>query len=294
MKTFIARPGNGLVAALCASVLITASGAVQAQNLTVAGTVAIGTTTPHVKLHVVGGAIAAQAGSAQFVELWHDNAIIYGSSGGCCGSLRFGKADDVTAAGWVEQMRLSVAGNLGIGTVSPATKLDVNGDVSVGGVNTIRRDGTNAHLFPWGTGYSGNNVYFGAGVGGIPVYASAFNQFSSARYKKNLSDSNYGLKEVLRLRAKRYQYKGSDKPEIGLIAEEVVEVVPEIVSLDRQGRPDAIDYSKLSTVLLQGLQDLKSENDRLSASNVQLARRISRLEEQRTSQRLRSDKGDLK
>jgi hypothetical protein len=280
MKTFIARPGNGLVAALCASMLIAASGAVQAQNLTVAGTVAVGTTTPHVKLHVVGGAIAAQAGSAQFVELWHDNAIIYGSSGGCCGSLRIGKADDVTAAGWVEQMRLTVAGNLGIGTVSPATRLDVNGDVAVGGVNTIRRDG--------------NNVYFGAGVGGIPVYASAFNQFSSARYKKNLSDSNYGLKEVLRLRAKRYQYKGSDKPEIGLIAEEVVKVVPEIVALDRQGRPDAIDYSKLSTVLLQGLQDLKSENDRLSANNVQLAQRISRLEQQRTSQRLRSDKGDLK
>jgi hypothetical protein len=263
-------------------------GSAHAQNLKVAGTVGVGTTSPQAKLHVVGGAIAAQAGAAQFVELWHDNAIIYGSSGGCCGSLRFGKADNVGAAGWVEQMRLSTDGNLGIGTLSPQSRLDINGDVAIGGVNAIRRDGSNAHLFAWGTGYPGNNVYFGAGIGGLPVFANSFNQFSSARYKKNISDSTYGLKEVLRLHVKRYEYKGGNKREIGLLAEEVAEIVPEVVALDERGRPDAIDYAKLSAVLIQAVQDLENENDQLKSAAAhaksnddELARRVARLERER-------------
>lgn len=56
-----------------------------------------------------------------------------------------------------------LSGSVGIGTGSPASKLDVNGDVSVGGTSVLRRDGESAYLYPWGTGYADETVYVGGG-----------------------------------------------------------------------------------------------------------------------------------
>lgn len=56
------------------------------------------------------------------------------------------------------------AGSVGIGTREPAHQLDVYGDIGVRGVDAIRLDGTNAHLFPWSTGYADRTVHVGAGA----------------------------------------------------------------------------------------------------------------------------------
>jgi hypothetical protein len=57
-------------------------------------------------------------------------------------------------------------GNVGIGTATPASRLDVNGDISLNGVDAIRRDGNNAYIFPFGTQTANNNVVIGGGPGG--------------------------------------------------------------------------------------------------------------------------------
>jgi hypothetical protein len=57
-------------------------------------------------------------------------------------------------------------GNVGIGTANPASKLDVNGDISLNGVDAIRRDANNAYIFPFGTQTANNNVVIGGGPGG--------------------------------------------------------------------------------------------------------------------------------
>jgi hypothetical protein len=87
-------------------------------------------------------------------------------------------------ASWVATSNLhhdAFSGYIGIGTVSPDSRLHVSGDVHssgsfrsdnanilfAGGGNpgtsdvVLRRDGTTAYLFPWSTGYGNNRVSIG-------------------------------------------------------------------------------------------------------------------------------------
>jgi hypothetical protein len=56
-----------------------------------------------------------------------------------------------------------------------------------------------------------------------------------------------------------------------LIAEEVAKIYPELVSFDREGKPLAVRYDLLSSLLLNELQ---RQDDRIE----QLARRLAELE----------------
>ena len=53
----------------------------------------------------------------------------------------------------------------------------------------------------------------------------------------------------------------------GLIAEEVVEYFPELVSLDKSGIPKAVSYSKLPVLLLAEIQKLRKELEELKEKN---------------------------
>jgi hypothetical protein len=82
---------------------------------------------------------------------------------------------------------------------------------------------------------------------------------SSRRYKENIKD----LKEsnVLNLRPVSFNY--IDFPghgeQHGLIAEEVHEVMPNLVTYDKEGRPDSVKYHDLPIFLLNEIQKLKQE-----------------------------------
>ena len=58
--------------------------------------------------------------------------------------------------------------------------------------------------------------------------------------------------------------------QIGLIAQEVEELFPELVITDEDGIK-SVDYSKMVPVLVEAIKELKSENDDLKA-------RLERLE----------------
>jgi len=89
------------------------------------GNVGIGTSTPAIKLHVLDGHIAASTSDlAYFTQLWSGNAIIW-KSGSPQASLRFGSATDLNAANWSEKMRITDAGNVGIGTYQPSARLEI-------------------------------------------------------------------------------------------------------------------------------------------------------------------------
>jgi hypothetical protein len=82
---------------------------------------------------------------------------------------------------------------------------------------------------------------------------------SSARYKENIADSSYGLDAVLAMRPVTFTYKAEpDRHDVGFIAEEMVNVVPEIVAKDIDGNPDAISYDRLTSVLCKAIQELEA------------------------------------
>lgn len=100
------------------------------------GSLGIGTSNPQHILHVasagdnITASIAAgNSTSSNFVVMYSgrtgdaDQAIAYGSNT----NLRFGTSTTIAGTGWVERMRITSNGNLGIGTSTPSFVLDVTG-----------------------------------------------------------------------------------------------------------------------------------------------------------------------
>jgi len=74
-------------------------------------------------------------------------------------TLRYNGAD------WISNSAIQSDGTyVGIGTVPYASyALNVNQNIAINGTVVARRDGSNAYLFPWGSGYGTNSVYLGGG-----------------------------------------------------------------------------------------------------------------------------------
>jgi len=103
---------------------------------------------------------------------------------------------------------------------------------------------------------------------------------SSARFKTNVADIGTQSKDWLhRLRPVSFQYlpelgRGTQR-QFGLIAEEVAEVLPELVVNDENGKPYTIKYHVLQPLLLAEIQRLERERraqeDRIAEQTRELA-----------------------
>ena len=124
-----------------------------------------------------------------------------------------------------------LGGNVGIGTTSPNYKLDVNG--------------------------SGN---FTGSVNGL-----SFNTTSARRFKDNILtfSQTSALDRVIQLRPVSFDWKKDGRHDLGLIAEEVEQVVPEVVSRDPAGDIAGLDYSRLTALLIAAMQKQQSEIEEL-------------------------------
>jgi len=103
--------------------------------------------------------------------------------------------------------------------------------------------------------------------GGGPAIADGWDVYSSRRWKTNIRPLQNALGKVEQLRGVSYDLEKSGKHQIGVIAEEVGAVVPEVVSYEENGK-DArgVDYSRLTALLIeatkeqqQEIQELRSE-----------------------------------
>jgi integrase/recombinase XerC len=59
---------------------------------------------------------------------------------------------------------------------------------------------------------------------------------------------------------------GSAKKEAGLIAEEVNQILPNLVTKDKEGNPEGINYTKLTAYLIEAVKELKNELDSLKGT----------------------------
>jgi hypothetical protein len=92
--------------------------------------------------------------------------------------------------------------------------------------------------------------------GGNLTISGTFTEQSSIRYKENVRSIPSVSRKVEQLDAVSYNKIGSNQEEIGLIAEDVAELFPEVVKYDNEGRPDGVNYSRLSVILLKAVQEL--------------------------------------
>ena len=126
---------------------------------------------------------------------------------------------------------------------------------------------------------SGNisKAYIG-GVAGVTVANTAAvlidtvsNQLgtvvSSKRFKENIQDIGDASDIIYKLRPVKFTWKANPEfgVQTGLIAEEVQQVAPQLVAVDREGLPCAISYHELPVLLLAEIQKLRARIEVLEA-----------------------------
>ena len=103
----------------------------------------------------------------------------------------------------------------------------------------------------------------GLTVTGNVTCTGTFTETSSRRFKENIIDLEPTAEKVEKLRPVRYNKIDSEATEIGLIAEEVAELFPEVVTYNENGQPSGVQYQRLSVILLKTVQELTERINKL-------------------------------
>jgi Chaperone of endosialidase len=229
------------------------------------GHVGIGTSTPEYLLHVVSGGNAPGA--------------IFGEASASAGitSGVFGRSDSTSGAGVKGEARATIgttyggrfesdstqgSGVYGLATASSGTTYGVYGTtVSSTGIGVYGRaetvSGISYAVQGFCTSPSGFD-FFAAGAG------TNYGSTSSRRWKHNIEPISDPLHKLAQLRGVYYDWdkEHGGQHDLGMIAEEVGEVLPEIVQYEENG-VDAIgmDYSKMTPLLVEAVNALRAEID---------------------------------
>jgi hypothetical protein len=118
---------------------------------------------------------------------------------------------------------------------------------------------------------SGGLSCTGGGSFSGALAAESFNSTSSRKYKNNIRNLTNGLNIINNLRPVMFDWNDKDiKNDIGMIAEEVNEILPTIVYKNIKGEIDGLEYGKLVAVLTAAVKELTAEVQELKRQINQL------------------------
>ena len=86
--------------------------------------------------------------------------------------------------------------------------------------------------------------------------ATAFDSLSDINYKENINTVNNALNKVEQLRGVKFDWKESGNPSYGVIAQELEQVLPELV---HGNDPKTVNYNGIIGVLIEAIKELKIE-----------------------------------
>ncbi len=142
-----------------------------------------------------------------------------------------------------------IGGEVGVGTTSPSGKFAVQGTVFMNGLTTST---------------AGNAICQTTG-GQVVNAGNTTCTTSSRRFKTDIKPIDVGLNEVLKLEPKSYTRKEPTPSmptgkEVGLIAEQVEEVIPRLVEYEADGKtPRSVNYAEYTAVLTKAIQQLNDK-----------------------------------
>jgi hypothetical protein len=84
--------------------------------------------------------------------------------------------------------------------------------------------------------------------------AGVWTDASDISIKKDVVDIKYGLDAVLELKPRSYKMKNDDLEQVGFIAQEVEQVIKELVSTDNKGMK-GLSYGQLTAILTKAIQE---------------------------------------
>lgn len=115
---------------------------------------------------------------------------------------------------------------VGIGSTIPTSRLTVNGDVLVSGI----------------------------------VTCVDINSTSDENLKDNIKTFENALDIIQDIRGVRFEWKEDNRPSIGVVAQEIENILPELVT---DTTPKTVNYNGIIGVLIEAIKELKLEIDEL-------------------------------
>jgi hypothetical protein len=217
-------------------------------NLTTTGNVAIGTTVySDRQLNVKGGVNTSYAGVFESIDNTTDAYGLYGGADGNGGGNHFGVAGYAVGADR----------NYGISGFAS----DGDSNYGVRGIADDTTATTNYGVYGKATG--GDNNYSGYFWGGIVhvqgdiEYTGTITDISDGRLKENIQRIENALAKVERINGVYFNMKDTpEQTEVGVIAQDVKEVLPEAVSIvDREKGYLGVSYPSLIPVLIEAVKE---------------------------------------
>jgi hypothetical protein len=276
----IDTPGQERSALVFATNNVTTSGSHSSEKMVILpnGNVGIGTTSPSQKLDV-NGDIAVKGAS---VINRATAALTIGDIAGTDSVTNL----TLTTAGRNTEVFLDDSGNVGINTATPSYNLTVDSGTNDIGILTASSDsGSYVGFLDDSTstipkiGAVGNKLILDASqYVGIkrtdPSYALDVSgtiratgdviAYSDARVKENVETIPNALDKIKAMRGVGYNKIGEERRSIGVIAQEMLEVMPEAVHKDDSGMY-SVAYGNLVGVLIEAMKEQQAQIDELKA-----------------------------
>lgn len=136
------------------------------------------------------------------------------------------------------QVTITTAGNVGIGTTTPGYALQVTGS---------------------------------SGVGAVAYYYT-----SDIRLKKEVEPIQ-GLDNILKLQGVKFRWRSNDAPEVGLIAQDVEKVIPQLVRTSPVDGVKSVKYGNLVAPIIESIKEFFA---RWSTDSEEIHRQLATLKDQ--------------
>jgi hypothetical protein len=194
---------------------------------------------------------------AASLDLYGNGGRNYAIFTGGAGALGF---FDLTAGS--ERMRITSSGNVLIGTTTNGGyRLDVNGTARVNSADGFWVQSGSQYRQMYFDGFSTLYFWNGSNQSNLSS-AGAWVNASDASIKKDVTPIKYGLSDLMLLNPRSYKMKTDDLEQIGFIAQEVEQIIPEVVNSDNKGMK-GLSYGNMVALLTKSIQELKAELDTL-------------------------------
>jgi hypothetical protein len=160
--------------------------------------------------------------------------------------------------------QLGVVGGLSVtGSGATASTLNITGFSTISGALIVSGTGVTATTL----NVTGVSTFAGIATYSSPIFgtqasfigvvtATDFNSSSDINLKSNVQTFTNALDIVKDLRGVRFEWKETHKPSIGVIAQELETVLPELVA---GGDPKSVNYNGLIGVLIEAVKELSQE-----------------------------------
>jgi hypothetical protein len=217
------------------------------------GRVGIGTSAPSAPLHVTAtSSLNADANGIYVynpVNSASNNAIITARVAGSNAGNPYLSLDVNGAYGWC----------MGIDNAD-GRKLKIKNSWMFGGNSFITCDGTGSNV---GIGIDNPSASYRLHVSGNAYASGTVTQGSDRRFKENITPITDALSLVSQINGYRYTRNDEEdktKTHIGLIAQEVAPILPEVVSYDATNDKYGVNYGNMAAVLVEAVKELRAES----------------------------------